>query len=379
MRRPKRRDAPEMLSGQRWRAAHQSTVDSILGPRVRPVRSYGDSFFNKDTWYSRAFTGAMCEWAELNSGSIPTRQDIESWVAQANRVQVLKKEIVIAAIPDKLSKGLASALTGGGYHEAWHTKYSRNTKIHIREVYRKVLDLWGLAPFDPDNGLHGWKGLTGTLLSFQNVFEDIWIERVGCQEYPGSRKRMEDLQDLILNQETQGRQVAEHRGLPTDSTLSVVVGTLRDLGLGYQTPTQLLAINRYQEVNLKAYDMVTEGPLRPLLDEVISLGPGGNNDLASLWLSMRAIGIILQTSQQPDQPEAQEGGGEGEGEEGGSPGGPSQSGGGGKQNDQKVWKKGDRAKLKVGSFAGREVEIVRATLPDEDGVQQLEFTLVEKD
>ena len=45
-----------------------------------------------------------------------------------------------------------------------------------------------------------------------------------------------------------------------------------------------------------------------------------------------------------------------------------------------LYKVGDRAKLTVGEYAGRTVEIVRAGLPDEKtGEQDLEYALVEEE
>jgi hypothetical protein len=375
---------PEMFEGQKWRASHQSTVDSILGAGVRGVRSQGDAFYNTDNWVARAFGAALCEWAELNPGRVPTRNDIAGWVVKANQMNVTKKEIVIAATPDELPKGLAHALVGGGYHEAWHTLYSRTKFLHLDEVVGPVLALWGLIAWDSTKGLQGWKGLTGALLTWSNIIEDIRIERCGCREYPGAVEKMEALQDLILMQEAEGRQAAEHRGLAGagNSPLAVISGTFRDVGLGYTTEDQTLALDSYKTGNRPAYDFVMSGPLRPFLDQAIVLQP--KDDLASLWLAMSVVAAIANTATSPPPPppppappkkggEKQKGGGEGQPGEGKPQ--PGSGGGGGKKGQ--VWKAGERAKLKTGPYAGREVEVTLAGLPDAKGVQVLEFALVE--
>lgn len=363
---------PPMLSGQLWRATHQATVDAILGAGVRSVRSQGDAFYNVDDWVARGFGAALCQWAELNPGRTPTRNDIADWVVNANQTHVLRKEIVIAATPDELPVGLAHALVGGGYHEAWHTKYSRTMPLHIDEVYGPVMALWGLIPYDPTKGLTGWKGLTGALLTWSNIVEDIIIERNGCREFPGALEKMEALQDLILMQEQEGRQkAAEHRGRIGDaqSALSVISGAFRDVGLGYKTEDQYLAIEGYKAQDRAAYDFVDVGPLRPFLDQAINAEPG--NGLTSLWLAMSIVAAIANTAVAPPPPPQK-------GQKGGQPqpGGGGGGGGGGGKNKQ-VWKAGDRAKLKTGPHAGREVEVTLAGLPDDKGVQQLEFALVE--
>jgi len=412
---------PAALPGQKWRATHQATIDAILGSGVRKVISRGSQFYNVDNWVARAFAVALCKWADLNPGRTPDRYDVEGWVVEANRVKVYdnKKGINIAATPDDLPKWLAFALVGGGYHEAWHTKYSRTAPLRVEEVWPKVLAYWSLLP----GGLT-WKGLTGALLEWSNIIEDIRIERVGCKEHPGSGEKLESLQDLILKMEREGRQAAEHRGLPVNDDLSAVMGTFRDLGLGYDTPDQGLAIESYEARSPKGYLFVTEGPMRSILDRSIALG--SRDDLESLWLAMEAVAVIVKESvkppppQEPEEDEEEdeakgEGAGEGaegdpedseeedgesesgqsgEGESGDSEGqsgegsgeseeGEPSSGSGGSngepQKGAKAWKVGDRALLTAeGPHKGRTVEVTRAGLPNEEGVQDLEFALVEE-
>jgi hypothetical protein len=395
---------PALLDGNKWRNTHQATIDSVLSKisEHRSVSSRGHSFYNRDSWTARAFGAALCEWARLNPASVPDRYDVEAWVLRANQSSIAdyQKGIVIASTPDDLPRWLAFALVGGGYHEGWHTLYSRRTRIHINEVWPKVRDLWGLIPYDPAAGKKGWAGLTKSLLDWGNIIEDIRIERVGCREFPGAPAKMEALQDLILSQEAEGREKAEARGAVLNDDLSVVTGTFRDVGLGYDTPSQNAALRKYKTRSEDGYKFATEGPLKPMLDRSIALG--AKDDMEHLWLAMEVLAAIVEASEPPPPPEPEEepeDGGEGESGDEGKPEpkpqeAPDQLEASDFDNDEEdsegeaqpapptskplLYKKGDRALLKSGPHAGCLVEVTKASLPHpESGVQKLEFALVE--
>jgi len=427
------------LKGQKWRQTHQATIDAILGPNVREVVSRGTAFYNKDNWTARAFADALCEWARLNPGQTPIYADVDGFVYHANRLRVseYEKGIVIASTPDDLPKGLAFALVGGGYHEAWHTEYSRRDALSASEMWAKISALWPLIPFqESETGWKGWAGLTGPLLEWSNIVEDIRIERLGCRKYPGSQDKMEALQDLILRMEEEGLEAAAAKGRNVNSDLAVVMGAFRDLGLGYKTPRQTLVLSQYKERSPGAWRFVTEGPLAPLLERAINLGVG--DDVESLWLAMEIVAAIAAAApskkQAPKKPQPEEEKEEedvsedeeekqdADGEEGNpdeeneetpeqgeeSSGDDTQEGEGEESEDGEsepddsdepgpagsdicppsdktdgsrtmVWQTGDRSKLKTGPHAGREVEVTKAGLPDENGVQELFFALVEED
>ena len=379
------------LRGHKWRTTHQSTVDSVLGAMGEQVtvRSQGSMFFNKDNWTARSFAAAMCEWAELNPDKTPAYDDVQQWIykrVDAHRAEYYERGINIAATPDDLPRWLAMALVGGGYHEAWHTRYSCRRKLTVDEMMPMIEKLWNLVPYDPENGRRGWAGLTRYLLDWGNIIEDIRIERCGCKEYPGSPEKMGSLQDLILKQEEAGRSVSEHRGVPVNDDLSVVVGTFRDLGLGYTTHDQLKALSEYQKRSLDGYKFVTEGPLKPLLARAISMD--ADDDLGHLWLAMEVIAAIVEASpntQQPPQPPGPTDPpppGDDKGEDGPPIGvRPNDAGGGGERGSKRkvyfIYAVGDRATLKAGPYKGREVEVVEASLPDQvTGKQDLKYALV---
>jgi hypothetical protein len=366
----RRRTAPKPLRGRRWRDSHQRTVDAVLGPNVRRIRSAGNQFYNKDNWVARGFAAALVKWAGLNPAGVPTISDVRSWIYMANReiVADYEKEIVIAATPEDLPKWLAFALVGGGYHEAWHTEYSRRTPIshtETDEIYARVLALWERIPYAPEEGRRGWAGLTGPLLEWSNIVEDIRIERVGCRKYPGSPPKMEALQDLILKQELAGLITAAHRGIPINDDLGVVMGAFRDLGLGYRTPLQTTTLDSYKTRSPAGWTFVDTGPLRPFLDRSIALGP--TDDMESLWLAMEIVATIAEHAKPtPPHPRPKP---EDEDDDGDGPSSPS--------DDDDLWSVGDKAIMKHGDYRGCEVEVVKASLPDENGDQDLEYKLTD--
>ena len=378
------------LNGQKWRQTHQSTVDSVLGAMGEhvPVRSQGTMFYNKDNWTARSFAAAMCEWAKLNPDKTPTQGDVQMWIdkrVSAHTADYYERGINIAATPDDLPRGLAMALVGGGYHEAWHTRYSCRRQLTLNELWPMVEKLWALVPYDPAKGRNGWAGLTSYLLDWGNIIEDIRIERCGCKEYPGSPAKMGELQDLILKMEEEGRSVSEHRGVPVNDDLSVVTGTFRDLGLGYTTSAQMKALSDYQKRSIEGYKFVTEGPLKPLLDRAIHMK--ADDDLGHLWLAMEVIAAIVEASPatQGEAPPPPDGPGPTnptpptQKPQPVRPGESSGGGGGGGGKTYYLYQVGDRCTLKGGPHKGREVEIVWAGLPDEvTGKQELKYSLVEE-
>jgi len=414
------------VSGAKWRATHQHSVDAVLGAGVRTVTSRGSQFVNHDAWTGRAFLAAMCRWAASNPGATPGSYEVGLWLNEANGACVYNPGIAIAQTPDDLPIGTRDALVGGAYHEAWHTKYSRRKPLTFNEV-KPVMERWGLLTQG------SWAMLAGKVLEWSNIIEDIRIERVGCREFPGALPRMEALQDLILRQESEGMASARAHGAKINTALNAVTGYFRDVGLGYTTLAQKTALAGYDKQGVMFVELV----LRPQLDAAMKLG--AKDDLACVWIAMEVVAAIANAS----QGESGEGDGEGEqgqqgkpdkskqdkgdkskskskskqdkgeqdkGEQdGGSEGGddPEEQDGGSdakgkgkgskdKQDKQeqdkqeqdgkgkgsnapRTFKVGDRAKLKAGPYAGREVEVTYASPPDENGVQDLRFALVEPD
>lgn len=257
------------MQGARWRATHKASVVAILGVAAPPVYSKGSKFYNVDRWTLRILVEKMCEWAKANPKAVPLRTDVAAWVRAANAEPMKgERHIVIAATPARLSLRVALALVGGGYHEALHTDMSCRRDLSPDEVADVVLPRWAKVP--------DWSKFYGLLQEWNNVVEDIRIERRGNEKYVGIYQKMCELQDFILGQEAADRQkvLDKHgaKGLELlKKPLPIVTGTFRDLGLGYETADQETALRGYRDRNPDAVDLVENGTLRPLLDESIDL------------------------------------------------------------------------------------------------------------
>ena len=287
------------VRGYIYRQTHEATVQSVLLERAPKVSSRGTAFFNVDRWTTRIFTFHMCKWGQDNPACVPTEDDVRAWVDEANNEVVKLREIVIANTPDQLPIRTAMALTGGGYHEAWHSLYSCRRTLTVREMCKLVLPRWAKIP--------NWAAVHGILQDWSNIIEDIRIERLGCVEFPGAPSKMADLQDFILDQEKDGlmdaRRHAVKAGAPPEAVkrgaLSIVSGAFRDKGLGYKTRTQQIAWQGYVKANPDAVQMVTAGPLTPMLEESISLSR--TDDLGCLRVAMDALVVLVQQSCKQDQ------------------------------------------------------------------------------
>lgn len=350
-----------MLSGAKWRAAHQFTVDGVLGAGQRRVESRGTRFMNQDTWTSRAYVSELTKWAKANPGRTPSQTDVSRWVDAANAFSVDSKKIVIASTPDDLPLATAMALVGGGYHESWHTVFSRRTPLLLHEVLEPTLRRWALVK--------DWSKMTEALLQWGNIVEDIRIERLGCKKYPGSPEKMEALQDLILTQEEEGLAKAKRMGAPVNNHIRVINGAFRDLGLGYKTGLQEIALRDYQKSSPQAWDLVTVGALRPFLDRSINLT--AKEDLESLWISMDIVAVLEALVSTDPSDQQGDGDGEGSGEKDGSKkgsGGPKdKSEEKGKDSSKGDDSKGDDSKGKNSSKKGGSEEEKKEESGNGDG------------
>lgn len=252
-----------VIRGDQYRRTHQASVIGILGAKAPKVSSRGTRFLNRDRWTVRIFTTEMCKWAHDNPGCTPTRRNIQRWINTANDTRVPNPEILIANTPDELTLRVSLALTGGAYHEAWHTHYSERGDLDSDQMLALVLPRWALVK--------DWSKYHEALQDWSNIIEDIRIERLGRVEFSGTYVKMCDLQDFILDMEKEGGESARTHGGSKPRALSTIIGTFRDIGLGYNTIKQREALDRYTQDNPKAVKLVRKGPLAPLLREAIDL------------------------------------------------------------------------------------------------------------
>jgi hypothetical protein len=298
----KTQDLPTM-KGDLIRATHQASVTALLGENAPPVVSCGSEFMHKARWTSRHLVASMCTWAKDNPGCCPTRENVAEWVKAANFAPNPSPQIQIAATPERVTTRLAMALIGGAYHEALHGLLSCKRNLRVDEVASIVLPRWAKVP--------DWSKLTKLLLGWSNIVEDIRIERLGRVKFPGSYVKLCDLQDFILGKETLSRAnanaVGQHEA--TKRTLTIASGVFRDIGLGYNTDAQRLAMSTYRTLNPEAVKLVLDGPLSPLLREAIALDD--KDDLGSLRIALDVVAVLVSLSEvgqeDEDQQEGQSG------------------------------------------------------------------------
>ena len=362
------------ISAAAWKRSNAASVGAV-GIDI-PVEARGSAFYNRGRWTARCVVGEIAEWISLNVGE-PTLSDLREACRvacdNANAASVKNPGIVVATVPDRVTPALQRASVGGNYHEAAHSLYSCQRDLRVTEIFPPLsrrlrelpMSMWGL--------------LTEQILTWGNLIEDIRIERVMCREFPGAREKLEALQDLILLQEGQGNAGEGHKTLPKDD-LRVVMGSFRDLGLGYQTSLQRAALEEYQTASPAAYRLVAEGDLKPLLDRAKALTK--DDDLGHWWLALEVIAVLVkanQTSNQPpqdqqDQGQQDQGQGQGQQDQGQGQDQKPQD-----QKQPKVWKVGDRAMCKSGRLAGKKVQVIFAGLPEHDGRQEVRFAEVVED
>jgi predicted RNA-binding Zn-ribbon protein involved in translation (DUF1610 family) len=150
-----------------------------------------------------------------------------------------------------------------------------------------VIDLW--------QSVKDWSPLADLLLRWSNIVEDIRIERRGNEQFPGASGRMFDLQDFILDQETEAR-AKGNLWTPLDTAQAV----FRDAGLGYVTVKSQEAFFFYQTTHPGIFDMIVKGSLRPLLDQAIAMR--ADDDLGCLRLTMEILSQVANLAQKHRPP-----------------------------------------------------------------------------
>lgn len=277
-----------IISGDKIRLQHQTAVRAVLGVAAPPVRSFGERFYNVDRWTARTLVKYLTEWAAANPGLAPTEDDIAEWVRKANLEPVPKREIVIASTPDDLDVVTASALTGGAYHEAFHTVYSCRRTLSVEEIAPWVMARWAKLP--------DWSGHLNNLLQLSNIVEDIKIERRGRVRFPGTGPRLADLHDFVLNQE----KIMQGNAKETQILWMI----FRDYGHGYRTALQEKIVDYLKAEHPQSLEYVigngpdAPGPLTRLLREAINLPV--DDDLGSLRIAMDILIQLTLDSKQPD-------------------------------------------------------------------------------
>ena len=259
------------------RNTHSATVAAVLGS-TRQVESIGTSFYNQDTWTVLWFLESLFNQR--------TRSGISQAVQTANSRTLSKKVIRIAATPDNLDARMVQVLLGGTYHEAWHSLWSC-TRPLLEQEMQSLFDI----------------PLVDQLWSYQrqfqnliNVLEDVRIEQLGRKQFPGSKSRLECLQDFILELEGSPQEIEKH------DPFGFALCGIRDLGLDYHT---VLSKQRMRSYLGSPYKGLLDS-LAPQIHVAQNLTP--DDVLGSVRIALECMPTLLPllakapTSQSPKSP-----------------------------------------------------------------------------
>lgn len=250
-----------LVPGSLVREQHSFTVRSVVGAAAAadlPVRSGGARFYMQGRWPWRSVAAGLADWS---ASAAPAAAEVASWGV----TRPVEEFINVAEVGGELPLHTYRALIGGAMHESFHRLWSRQGDLEPGEaeaLVRPYLTPAGGAPRVP------WGRYKELLLDLQNLYEDTAIERIGCAVFPGAPPKMAELADFVLAQERPSLLGLRGRH-PSDTRLRIVTSTLRELGLGYDTPAVSQALDDYRAVDPQGVDMVLSGGLRPFLDRSI--------------------------------------------------------------------------------------------------------------
>ena len=293
---------PGTFPGHRYWKAIQGSVDAILAPIgiKRRVVSRGNQFINYDAWTGRAFTEHLCDSLSKHPDRGPTKAELKQILVRANALKCPDPHIRVAKMPERVNHRVALAIIGGGYHEAWHTKYSKRDRVRMSEIVDIVdmVDEVVLAGGKFDEKMRG------LLTTLHHLIEDIRIERRGNEDFPGAAQPMRDLQDFILDLESKDRaQGAKVKNVTvTSNARSILLCALRDLGLGYNTHKARETLEFYKQAAPGAIALLAPGGLlAPMLHESTVLK--ADDKMGGLRVAMKIVVALWRATQSEGQQE----------------------------------------------------------------------------
>lgn len=234
-----------------YEETYRSSIYSILGDQTPVTELSGNMFLNQNRWTAQIFLGKLYQWMLDHASNIPCKSTIQSLVESSNEV-VVEPKIIMPVMPQEVDTRLSMALTGGAYHESWHTIYTCKRPLSREEVYDIVEPRLSKAKHP--------RTVIKIAQDWMNLIEDVRIERLGVKEYPGTWVKMNDLTDYIISREL-------HNVDYEENLVNIVARVFREYGLGYSTIITRSALSLYEKVDPETVDFVVNGPLRPHLVE----------------------------------------------------------------------------------------------------------------
>lgn len=232
---------PSQLPGRLSLHTIRMVVLSIVGAELDlPVFSGGDQFFMAGNFPFRA---VLSNFADRP----PTPAEIKTWAAGAHLPRV-NPFIMVAEAPASTNSRTHLAIRGGAAHEALHRLLTRQSEINPTEL-RAALQPMFVHPTTL------WSRYLKLVQDMQNVLEDIWIERIGCELFPGIQVKLNDLTDFILAMENENRSRTRNPIGPETAAFSF----LREYGLGYNTDTVQARLEEYRAAQPRVAAMFAPG------------------------------------------------------------------------------------------------------------------------
>jgi transcription elongation factor Elf1 len=294
----------ETFPGARYWRSMQGSVDAILTPigEKRRVLSMGTQFVNYDAWTGEKFAHVLCDFLAKNPTRMPNPRELRDLIGAANSARCHDPHIRVARMPERVTLRVARAIIGGGYHEAFHTKYSKRDRVRQSEVL-PILDIAEQVTLA--GGQFDAK-MRGLIMTLHHLVEDIRIERRGNEDFDGAKQAMVDLQDFILDLETIGRKKGAKVKNVTVSmnARSILLCAFRDLGLGYNSHKAREMIEFYKTHAPGAISLLAPGGiLAPMVHESKTLGR--DDKMGSLRVAMKVVVELWRATQQEPEDDEQ--------------------------------------------------------------------------
>jgi len=272
--------------GTRFYALAQHAVTSILGTKKihRPVvLEEGTSFYNVDTWGTLLLLGILTQLmvGKTNLNLSETEQIPVSWGTLHTSLQKaidfsLKTKtprIVVAPIADN-DTSLGVAFLGGCNHEAFHTMYTPRETLEWQDIedYSRAVE----------SRIRHNEVSAGLLSSILGILEDVRIEILGGESFPGTRQSLHDIHDWILNNRLKP-EITGNFGL-----LEAVEIFLHVEGFDY--PTQTTRLTR-GEIHREFPTLIPlfEGEVKKILTR---LRNQAYQDMAAMWASLEVVEAV---------------------------------------------------------------------------------------
>lgn len=231
---------------------------------------------------------------------MPGRSEVLAWQHSLSAdLAPPNNAIILGVIPVDVSWQFEAAFDGAALHEAFHGIYSCRRPLTYNEIFDLVVKNWARIP--------DWGTYLNFLLEAHNHVEDVRIERVGVQDYPGSQGPLEALNEYCLGAyagATHHVRVKEER--KETSRLRRLLALLFCLGHSLQTPAMLRYVGEARDSDPDLLQQIEEGPYADILRQIREMDL--RDDLAALRIALNLASLLVSEDLATELP-AEVGGG----------------------------------------------------------------------